>query len=524
MSSISSSDVGGLKLNTNTKHLKSRRRSSQPVVVGEDLLNATAESKRTVSIEDLPRFARPTKSHIVRQASVKAERDLREHRIQHRKRIARGTGKHGQWKHISTADKMIGIPNPEKDMTYSTSLLFNNTSMIHNTTMNTTTSSAGSPRSVRGGGNNTLGSTTVPITHHIRVETPGRNSPNLSVGLEPAMARWGTEWGLRDKPSIPIGDQNSSLGVDMSPRSSPRQSRNSSFASSPLKPKHMNAPNNVIMTDDNDDDDDDDKYHDEIPGTTMQTGGRAGAGAGAGAGSSPFRLQRMNDPFLKDHSPNNDENNTRSRMEKTTKSWVDRQQLMLAESKNPLKSTIQEEREIEASEVTKKEWLNAVRKRRKVAKAAVRMANKYKTEMKQNEDENNTLNTMINSLPELFKKRVLEQVEKNRMQAKNIEMKMNGTSTTKMKAKMLQDQKLQEKKRKTPVPVETELFHQGGFNAHIEKMRQSRNNKKKLLKKATSTSGTWAPGHTIVKPFSFDKRTSNLSVSFVQLYVCMCVC
>ena len=69
--------------------------------------------------------------------------------------------------------------------------------------------------------------------------------------------------------------------------------------------------------------------------------------------------------------------------------------------------------------------------------------------------------------------------------------------------------KKEEIKRKTPVPVETALFHEGGFNAHIERCRNSRKNKKDLIKRLTSTDGTWAPGHTIVKPFSFDKKNKK---------------
>ena len=65
---------------------------------------------------------------------------------------------------------------------------------------------------------------TVPISHHIRIASPrGVDGPNLSLGLEPSMKRWGTEWGLRDKPALPISDSNSSLGVDMSPKPSPRK-------------------------------------------------------------------------------------------------------------------------------------------------------------------------------------------------------------------------------------------------------------------------------------------------------------
>jgi len=138
MSSIGSNDATTRHLKLHSHHNTRTRRSSKPVVVGDDLINAAAASAKRrsrpiASLNDVPRFARPTQAHMVRQASVQAERDHREYRIEHRKKIERGTGKNGQWKHNKTHKKMIGIPNPKKDRTYSTTLL--NTSDTHILTM-----------------------------------------------------------------------------------------------------------------------------------------------------------------------------------------------------------------------------------------------------------------------------------------------------------------------------------------------------------------------------------------------------
>ena len=72
---------------------------------------------------------------------------------------------------------------------------------------------------------------TDPAEHNIRVSSPVPGVAPLSISLEPAMARWGTEWGLRDKPAVPTGDANSALGVDMSPRKSTQRGLASSHSS-----------------------------------------------------------------------------------------------------------------------------------------------------------------------------------------------------------------------------------------------------------------------------------------------------
>jgi hypothetical protein len=193
---------------------------------------------------------------------------------------------------------------------------------------------------------------------------------------------------------------------------------------------------------------------------------------------------------------------TESRMERTTKSWIERQQLIVA-SRGGGHYTLQEERELVAAESERKQWLNEERKRRKVANAAVRVADKHKKEKEQDENENIELNSMINSLPEMFRNRVMAQVKNHRERATSVAEQMKGTSTSKMRLNQFQMKKMEEKKRKQPIPIMTELFHESGFNAHIERCRASRIEKEKLQKKATSTHGTWAPGHTIVKQFSF---------------------
>ena len=221
--------------------------------------------------------------------------------------------------------------------------------------------------------------------------------------------------------------------IGTSPISSRRQSRESSFASSPLKtsnPDHISAL---------------DATGSEHQSAHQSAADRIAAAAEDsmlnGSLESPERRQRendishitsgsplrmINDPFLRKNIEN-----TTSRMARTTQSWVDRQQLMLRTKNKP---TIQEERELENAEHEKMLWFKAQRKRRKVANAAVKMADKYKQEKEQNENEDFQLNQMIQSLPECFRKRVMMQVSKNRQQVNHVVDKMKGTFNTKNKS------------------------------------------------------------------------------------------
>ena len=493
----------------------------------------------------------------MRQASVVAEREHREYRIQQRAQSERGTGKHGQWQRISTHDSMVGVPDPEKERTFSTSLLHTSLCMTIDPVTHKPT----------------------PMTHHIQIASPLPGQPHLVVALEPAMKTWGTEWGLRDKPASPRGDLNTSMGVDMSPRradvsprrggrregngncggdaSSPRRGSNtSSFASSPLKPASVRAA-------------------DEAAAASSAVTAEAGAGAAqldfnsmVSGNESEIRMVEEDDdeevegslridPFLirREEREEREERQRRSekgevggrkgttfgsvamnssRMERTTKSWVERQQLIVATRGGGGGSggsgggggagqhyTLQEEREVMAAESERKEWLNEERKRRKVANAAVRMADKHRKEKEESENDALELNSMINSLPELFRNRVMVQVTKHRERATNVAEQLKGTSTSKMRQHQIKQMK--EKKKKQAIPMTTELFHEGGFNAHIERCRGSRLEKKMLQKKATSTSGTWAPGHTIVQPFSFEARTTKVSFC-VGVGVCVRLC
>ena len=225
--------------------------------------------------------------------------------------------------------------------------------------------------------------------------------------------------------------------IGTSPISSRRQSRESSFASSPLKTsnpdhiseldattgsEHQSANNNLGMS-------------------SIMADRIAAAAEDSMLNGSPERRQRendishitsgsplrmINDPFLRKNIEN-----TTSRMARTTQSWVDRQQLMLRTKNKP---TVQEERELENAEHEKMLWFKAQRKRRKVANAAVKMADKYKQEKEQNENEDFQLNQMIQSLPECFRKRVMMQVSKNRQQVNHVVDKMKGTFNTKNKS------------------------------------------------------------------------------------------
>ena len=475
----------------------------------------------------------------MRQASVVAEREQREYRIQQRAQSERGTGKHGQWQRISTHDSMVGVPDPEKERTFSTSLLHTSLCMTVDPVTHKPT----------------------PMTHHIQIASPLPGQPHLVVALEPAMKTWGTEWGLRDKPASPRGDLNTSMGVDMSPRragvsprrggrrdgygncggdtSSPRRGSNtSSFASSPLKPASVSVAdgaalpssssaaaaaqldfNSMVSGNESEirmvEEDDDE----EVEGSLR---------------IDPFLIRREEREERQRRSEKGEVGGRKgttlggvalnsSRMERTTKSWVERQQLIVATRGSSGGSgagqhyTLQEEREVMAAESERKEWLNEERKRRKVANAAVRMADKHQKEKEESENDALELNSMINSLPELFRNRVMAQVTKHRERATSVAEQLKGTSTSKMRQHQIKQMK--EKKKKHAIPMTTELFHEGGFNAHIERCRGSRLEKKMLQKKVTSTSGTWAPGHTIVQPFSFEARTTKVSFVFCICWV-----
>ena len=344
----------------------------------------------------------------MRQASVVAEREQREYRIQQRAQSERGTGKHGQWQRISTHDSMVGVPDPEKERTFSTSLLHTSLCMTVDPVTHKPT----------------------PMTHHIQIASPLPGQPHLVVALEPAMKTWGTEWGLRDKPASPRGDLNTSMGVDMSPRragvsprrggrrdgygncggdaSSPRRGSNtSSFASSPLKPASVSVAdgaalpssssaaaaaqldfNSMVSGNESEirmvEEDDDE----EVEGSLR---------------IDPFLIRREEREERQRRSEKGEVGGRKgttlggvalnsSRMERTTKSWVERQQLIVATRGSSGGSgagqhyTLQEEREVMAAESERKEWLNEERKRRKVANAAVRMADKHQKEKEESEN------------------------------------------------------------------------------------------------------------------------------------------
>jgi len=215
----------------------------------------------------------------------------------------------------------------------------------------------------------------------------------------------------------------------------------------------------------------------------------------------------FDDPFLQRVTED-----TTTRMERTTKSWIDKQQLMVAMRNDSNRLTIQEENELIATNNEKKRYIMIKKHRKKVAQAAVKMAIKCRQEKEEKENANNEFDAMVKSLPELFRRRVMAQVLKNRQDVTNVKQTMVGTFSTRLNWEKLNQQKLEKKKLKVPVPVQTELFHEEGFNAHVERYKNSRQQKEKQL--LASTTGTWAPGHTIVKPFSFDK----VSLFFVVVF------
>ena len=432
---------------------------------------------------------------MVRQASVQAERELREYRISERAKTERGTGKQGQWNRISTKKAMVGIPTqPMNDLT--------------------------------------------AVNISASVASPVKGGSHLNVSFEPSMQRWGTEWGLRGQPSVPTGDSNSSIGIDNSPRNSPRNSPHNSrpstpsskrlsttrsnynsFTSSPLKPSNsarqqqqqqppppqQQPPQQQQQKSPLQEAPHEEKEQNHMASIDMDSNIQQNNN------SVHIVMPVFDDPFLQRVTED-----TTTRMERTTKSWIDKQQLMVAMRNDSNRLTIQEENELIATNNEKKRYIMIKKHRKKVAQAAVKMAIKCRQEKEEKENANNEFDAMVKSLPELFRRRVMAQVLKNRQDVTNVKQTMVGTFSTRLNWEKLNQQKLEKKKLKVPVPVQTELFHEEGFNAHVERYKNSRQQKEKQL--LASTTGTWAPGHTIVKPFSFDKVSLFFVVVSIDLF------
>lgn len=152
---------------------------------------------------------------------------------------------------------------------------------------------------------------------------------------------------------------------------------------------------------------------------------------------------------------------------------------------------------------------NLQAQRVRIAKASAAMAQRYRREKEQNENADSDLEKMIASMPVLFQERVRKQVMKNRKQAARAATAIGGTNGGHL-IKGVPQSELKKKAGGTqsplslPVPVLTEVYHQGGFDKHIERQREVRRRKAQQEQKFRKFK--WAPGHTIAQPFSFDRR------------------
>ena len=139
------------------------------------------------------------------------------------------------------------------------------------------------------------------------------------------------------------------------------------------------------------------------------------------------------------------------------------------------------------------------------------MAERQRREKVQHENEDAELERMIASMPVLFRERVRKQVMVNRRQAARVANAIGGTNGARLMkgvSSLHEDKKEESKKASSqmslPVPVLTEVYHQGGFDKHIERQKEVRRRKAQLERKFRKFK--WAPGHTITKPFSFESR------------------
>ena len=117
--------------------------------------------------------------------------------------------------------------------------------------------------------------------------------------------------------------------------------------------------------------------------------------------------------------------------------------------------------------------------RARVARAAAVMAERQRREKVQHENEDAELERMIASMPVLFRERVRKQVMVNRRQAARVANAIGGTNGARLMkgvSSLHEDKKEESKKASSqmslPVPVLTEVYHQGGFDKHIERQKE----------------------------------------------------
>ncbi len=417
--------------------------TSSQVPVSAGLLGASPEK--------VPRWARPTVAYSVRQASLQVEREHRDARIKDRRDFARGKGKQGAWVRPRTAKAPVGIP----DHAASTTL-------------------------AHGGGGSLSSSPTRPMEHNIRVSSPRPGSAPLSVALEPAMKQWGTDWGLRDKPAVPLGNANSTHGVDMSPRKKRRPSA--------MSPGRRRA----------------------------RGGGEPALGSSRGGGSSTANFRSSGSSSLLG----------------STRAWVEQQRVIRAAlmqdgGHNGGILDAREARDVQEAEEERAAHARLLRRRQRVARASAAIAQRQEEARKGEEAEDEALEKMIASLPELFRIKVRQEVRANRARAAAAAKSLGGTGANKI-MKPLGNQQgpraaaarngaaatQQGIENKLPVPVVTELYHEAAFQKHLERNQEVR--RRKAEQERQYSTSQWAPGHTIVKPFSFDSR----HVSYYVCYLC----
>jgi hypothetical protein len=159
--------------------------------------------------------------------------------------------------------------------------------------------------------------------------------------------------------------------------------------------------------------------------------------------------------------------------------------------------------------------------------ASAAMASRHRAEKAQHDSDDAELERMIASMPVLFRERVRKQVLANRRQAARVANAIGGTNGSRvMKGVSASASASRHEGKKEdgsgvggrpssplslPVPVLTEVYHQGGFDKHIERQKEVRRRKAQLENKFRKFK--WAPGHTITQPFSFEARCSNASAA-----------
>ena len=302
------------------------------------------------------------------------------------------------------------------------------------------------------------------------IEHPQQENRGLSVALGPANATWGSDWGLRELGKSPVVNSNISHGVSPRMDQTRGNRRPMSFRPSNLKERLSAGSSGEDLS----------ERTEKLRNTT------------AGPSNEKSHIKK----------PSADADSVPSRVSVSTAKWVQRK-LDLRDSD----AILDRENQVKVREMAEEKaaYATLLKERAKVAKRASRIAKQQAKVKFVHDQAKEDLNQLISSLPELFRTRVLAEIEKNKAMVRSIAARHGGTTYGAGEGKTSDSDRKQSKP--LPVPAETEIFHEGAFLRYIERMRKFREEKNKL----PAGHKNWEAGHTVVRPFQLSCYKSQVS-------------